>query len=65
MTLRSHFVLCRQIDIRYATIVESDFTIRVHLVGFFIATVSYHSSFGVTVYSGTNTEVKCMLEQYL
>jgi len=31
--------LC-QIDIRYATITEPDFTVRVHLVGFFIATVS-------------------------
>ena len=36
--------LCHQIDIRYATIVQPDFTIRVHLVGFFIATVSYRYS---------------------
>jgi len=32
-----------QIDIRYATITEPDFTIRVHLVAFFIATVSCHN----------------------
>ena len=37
-------VCVRQIDIRYATIVEPDFTLRIHLVGFFIATVSYPSS---------------------
>ena len=31
-----------QIDIRYATIAEPDFSIRVHLVGIFIATVCQH-----------------------
>jgi len=34
-------IICYQIDIRYATIVQPDFTLRVHLVHVFIATVRY------------------------
>jgi len=47
--------VCVQIDIRYATIVEPDFTIRVHLVGVFIATVSF-----LNPSKGRN--VKCQLD---